>query len=81
MTDKSGLLCCLTIFLFHKIFQGVVSVSTPYFLELFPMEHRDLQAWIVGGTWGFGVMLLSPVAYFLRVRSISKAGHSDMVFL
>ncbi|RUS92225.1 hypothetical protein EGW08_000078 [Elysia chlorotica] len=49
--------------------QGVVSVTTPYFLELFPMENRDLQSWLVGSTWGFSVMFLSPVAYVFRHSS------------
>ncbi|GFR68640.1 solute carrier family 22 member 8 [Elysia marginata] len=58
-------------FLIGACQQGVVSVTTPYFLEFFPTEHRAIQAWLCGGTWGFGVILLSPVAFIFKTMAVS----------
>ncbi|GFN92045.1 solute carrier family 22 member 4 [Plakobranchus ocellatus] len=56
-------------FLIGGFQQGVVALATTFILEVLPLEYRATQSWLSGCTWGFGVMLLAPIAFFFKDSS------------
>ncbi|KAK3792834.1 hypothetical protein RRG08_028224 [Elysia crispata] len=49
--------------------QGIGLSAAAYILELLPLEYRAGQSWLVGGTWGFGVVMFSIVSSFFKHHS------------